>query len=115
MTDILQGLPAKTYNLIYQDKLFHITIVDEIQEDGSLLPKQLFINSLYMAEFYYLVAISNLINGFLLHNALPEVVREALYNVADPVNGNYWKKGVLFPSLISEISNIFAKHCENLK
>lgn len=110
------SLSGKTYKLkwLNDDHAFYITITDFQDEDGSLRPFEIFINSKNMEHYSWVVALTRMISAVFRRGGNVDFVSEELRAVFDP-RGGAWLDKKFVPSLVAEIGNIIGRHLDGLK
>lgn len=107
----LEGTTYKLKTPLSPDA-FYVTINDMI-EDGSRRPYELFINTKNLQHFSWIVAITRLISAVFRHDPKPTFLVDELKSIYDP-NGGYFKKGKYMPSLAAEIGYVVEQHLEKI-
>lgn len=102
-------LQATTYKMKSLEQTFYITIAD-METPTGIRPYEMFINTKSIDHFPYLVCITRLISAFLRTGHEYNFIAKELQQIHDPKEGNYFKKGKSYPSLIAEIGHILEKH-----
>lgn len=108
-----ETLSSTTYKIKSLDHAFYITISD-IELEGKSRPYEMFISTKSVDHYPYLVCITRLISAFLRTGHEYSFIAEELKQINDPKEGNYFKKGILYPSLIAEIGHVLENHFKNL-
>ena len=107
----LEGTTYKLKTSLSPDA-FYVTINDLI-EDGTRRPYELFINTKNLQHFSWIVAITRLISAVFRHDSTPTFLVDELKSIYDP-NGGYFKKGKYMPSLAAEIGYVVEQHLEKI-
>jgi len=106
-------LTSTTYKIKSLDQAFYISISD-IEIEGKLYPYEIFVNTKSVNHMAYLTAITRLVSAFFRTRYPYEFIAEELKQIHDAKDGNYFKRGMNFPSLIAEIGYILGKHFQDL-
>lgn len=106
-------LYSTTYKIKSLDQAFYISISD-IEIDGRYAPYEIFINTKSVDHTAYLTAITRLISAFFRTGYPYQFIAEELKQIHDAKDGNYFKKGRNYPSLIAEIGYVLEQHFQQL-
>ena len=103
-------LAGRTYKLNWVDAphAFYVTCND-IEENGSLRPFEVFISSANMEHFAWVVALTRMISAVFRRGGDVWFVAEELKGIFDP-RGGQWSEGKYVPSLIAAIGSILERH-----
>lgn len=104
-----ETLESVTYKIKTNDVSFYITVSDA-HIDGQLRPYEVFINTKSVEHAPYLTCITRLISAFFRTGYPYQFIVEELKQIHDAKEGNYFKRGVNYPSLIAEIGYVLEKH-----
>ena len=107
----LRGTTYKVKTPLNKDA-FYITIND-IEEDGSYRPYEIFVNTKNLQHFSWIVSMTRLISAVFRRESDPSFLVEELRSIHDP-NGGYFSNGEYVPSLPAEIGRLIASHLEKL-
>lgn len=103
--DVLHG---HTYKLKWQNTNAYVTIND-FEENGRIVPFEIFINSKEIAHFQWTVALTRMISGVFRRGGDVSFVVEELKNVFDPNGGSFYK-GRYVPSFIALLGATLEEH-----
>jgi len=113
-------LPSKTYKIKVptSEHAVYLTISDMTGEDGEIRPWEIFLSSKNMESFMWITSLMRTIS-FVFRYA-PDKTRallEELKTVADPKDGNYFRKGHCgcILSLVADIATQIEKHMDSLE
>lgn len=112
-------LESKTYKIRPPviDCAIYITISDEIAEDGSRRPREVFINSKNVQSFQWVSLVTRLLSAQLRQDGpFPSFVIEEMLNTFD-TDGGYiipGAKGRRANSIVAHIGMVFEDHCKAL-
>jgi len=103
-------LPGMTYKLRWPetDHAIYITINDVV-EDGTRRPFEIFINSKNMEHYAWTVALTRMISAVFRRGGDVSFVVDELKAVFDP-RGGQWMDGRYVPSLLAAIGGIIERH-----
>jgi len=103
-------LDAKVYKLksSFVDYAIYITLAYKIDENGSKIPYEIFINSKDLTKSAEYAVLTRLISAVFRRSEDPTFIIEELKSIYDP-NGGHFKEGRYYPSLYSEIGDILEK------
>ncbi len=110
--DKLQGTTYKIKTPLAPDALY-ITINDIIEDDGSVRPYELFINTKNLQHFSWVVAVTRLISSVFRTQRNPSFLVGELKSIYDP-NGGYFSKGTYIPSLAADIGRTVEEHLDKI-
>ena len=102
-------LDSTTYKIKTNDVSFYITLSDTII-NGELRPYEMFISTKSVEHTPYLTCITRLISAFFRTGYDYSFIAQELKQIHDAKDGNYFKRGVNYPSLIAEIGYLLEKH-----
>ena len=104
-----ETLTSSTYKIKTNEVSFYITVSD-VEVNGRIRPYEVFINTKSVEHAPYLTCITRLISAFFRTGYPYEFIVEELKQIHDAKDGNYFKKGINYPSLIAEIGYVLEKH-----
>jgi ribonucleoside-diphosphate reductase alpha chain len=108
---VLAGTTYKIKTPLSQDA-FYVTIND-IQENGSTRPYEVFINTKNLQHFSWIVAMTRLISAVFRREPDPSFLVDELKSIYDP-GGGYFSGGEYVPSLAAELGRVIAAHLQRL-
>ena len=97
----------------HSEHALYVTITD-MEMDGRLAPREIFINSKNMENFAWIVALTRVISAIFRHGEDPAFLVEELRSVFDPKGGYFKPGGKYMPSLVAEIGECLDIHMKNL-
>ena len=109
---VLQGTTYKIKTPLSPDALY-VTINDIIEEDGTIRPYELFINTKNLQHFSWIVAMTRLISAVFRTQPNPAFLVDELKSIYDP-NGGYFSKGSFVPSLAADIGRTIEEHLNKI-
>jgi ribonucleoside-diphosphate reductase alpha chain len=103
-------LDAKVYKLksSFVDYAIYITLSYKIDENGSKIPYEIFINSKDLTKSAEYAVLTRLISAVFRRSEDPTFIIEEFKSIYDP-NGGHFKEGRYYPSIYSEIADILEK------
>jgi hypothetical protein len=104
-------LTSSTYKIksALSDYSLYVTITN-IEINGKLYPREIFINSRNMEQFQWIVALTRMISAVFRKGGDVTFLAEELKSVHDPKGGYYKKGGRFMPSLVAEIGDVLERH-----
>jgi len=109
--DALTGTTYKIKTPLSPDA-FYVTIND-LQENGSTRPYEVFINTKNLQHFSWIVAMTRLISAVFRREPDPSFLVDELKSIYDPTGG-YFSHGEYVPSLPAELGRVIAAHLQRL-
>ncbi|HJO95647.1 MAG TPA: adenosylcobalamin-dependent ribonucleoside-diphosphate reductase [Victivallales bacterium] len=91
----------------------YVTINDILEDDSTIRPYELFINTKNLQHFSWIVAMTRLISAVFRNNRNPSFLVQELKSVYDP-NGGYFSEGQYVPSLAADIGRTIEKHLNKI-
>ncbi|HBM17559.1 MAG TPA: adenosylcobalamin-dependent ribonucleoside-diphosphate reductase [Lentisphaeria bacterium] len=91
----------------------YITINDVVQEDGTIRPYELFINTKNLQHFSWIVAMTRLISAVFRNQENPSFLVKELKSIYDP-SGGYYSEGKYIPSLAADIGRTIEQHLDKI-
>jgi ribonucleoside-diphosphate reductase alpha chain len=102
-------LMGHTYKLKWNNDNLYVTINDAVDEVGTIVPFEIFINSKNVEHFAWTVALTRMVSAIFRRGGNVDFVAEELKNVFDP-SGGAWVGGKYVPSLIALIGQTVQTH-----
>jgi hypothetical protein len=109
---VLNGATYKIKTPLSEHALY-ITI-NNIEINGKLYPREMFINSKNMEHFQWIIAITRIVSALFRDIENVAFLVEELRSVYDPRGGYFKKGGRYMPSLVAEIGDILETHLQSI-
>ena len=106
-------LDGKTYKLKWENKNYYVTINNSINDQGQIVPFEIFINTQDMSQFQYIVALTRMMSSVFRRNTDIRFVIEDLKSIMDP-NGGAWVNGSYVHSFIALLGKTIEEHLKGL-
>jgi ribonucleoside-diphosphate reductase alpha chain len=105
-----EKLTGATYKLRWPDSehAMYVT-VNDIEQDGTRRPFEVFINSKNLEHYAWVVALTRMISAVFRRSGEVAFVAEELKQVFDP-RGGQWSNGRYIPSLVAAIGDVIERH-----
>ena len=107
--DVLQGM---TYKLKWNNQNTYMT-VNNFEEDGKLIPFEIFINTKEMTHFQWTIALTRMISAIFRRGGDVSFVAGELKSVMDP-NGGAFVMGKYVPSFIALLGITLENHLKTI-
>jgi hypothetical protein len=118
-TKTLTKRPSELRGTTYKIKTPHsehalYVTINDMEVNGKLAPREIFINSKNMENFAWIVALTRVISAIFRHGEDPAFLVDELRSVFDPKGGYFKPGGKYMPSLVAEIGECLEIHLKNL-
>lgn len=107
--EVLHGSTYKLKSPLTGDHAIYITINDQVGEDGSRRPYELFINSKKNDHFQWVTFMTLAVSAIWRKGGNHSFLVDQMKAIFDP-NGGYVRKGGYVPSLVAEIGMVIERH-----
>lgn len=107
----LLGVTYKIRTPLSSEALY--VTINDIEEDGTRRPYELFINTKNLQHFSWIVAMTRLISAVFRREKDPSFLVDELKSIYDP-NGGYFGKGRYIPSLAADIGLVIEEHLTHI-
>ena len=108
---VLHGTTYKIKTPVTPNALY--VTINDIDENGSRRPYEIFINTKNLQHFGWIVAMTRLISAVFRRESNPSFLVEELMSIYDP-SGGYFNAGEFVPSLPAELGRVIRAHLERL-
>lgn len=108
---VLHGTTYKIKTPVTPNALY--VTINDIDENGSRRPYEIFINTKNLQHFGWIVAMTRLISAVFRRESNPSFLVEELTSIYDP-SGGYFNAGEFVPSLPAELGRVIRMHLERL-
>lgn len=112
-TPRLKSLSGQTYKLKWQNSNFYVTINNHVDDNGQVIPFEIFINTQDMSHFQWTVALTRMMSSVFRRGGDITFVIEDLKSIMDP-NGGAWIEGKYVPSFIALLGSTLESHLKLL-
>ncbi len=109
-----KNLTGTTYKLKWDKRSFYVTMNDHIDDNGNVIPFEIFINSSEMASLQWTVALTRMISAIYRRGGNVEFVGEELKRISDPAGG-FWSEKKFVPSFVALLGQCIVNHMKGIK
>lgn len=106
-------LNGQTYKLKWKNVNFYVTINNHLDDDGNVIPFEIFINTQDMSQFQYVVALTRMMSSVFRRGGDLSFVIDDLKSIMDP-NGGAFMDGTYIPSFIALLGRTVEQHLQFL-